>query len=95
MIQPLRWETSRHGDGVPQRSVSGPLLFNVYVNDLPSILKGLAHTILYADDTTIIISSKYITTFNYKTNLITNRIYKWFQNNQLVLNLGGGGNACN
>jgi hypothetical protein len=57
-----KWETSRHG--VPQGSVLGPLLFNVHVNDLPSILKGLAYTILYADDTTIIVSTKDITTLN-------------------------------
>ncbi|PNF35250.1 hypothetical protein B7P43_G06859, partial [Cryptotermes secundus] len=80
-----RWLTSRHG--VPQGSVLGPLLFNVYINDFPSILKGLAHIILYADDTTIIVSSKDITTLNQKINLIMNRIHKWFQNNQLVLNL--------
>jgi hypothetical protein len=80
-----RWETSTNG--VPQGSVLGQLLFNVYVNDLPSILKGLVHTILYADDTTVIVSSKDITTFNYKINLIMNCISKWFQNNQLVLNL--------
>jgi hypothetical protein len=80
-----RWETSRHG--VPQGSVLGPLLYNVYVIDLPSILKGLAHTILYADDTTFIVSSKDITTLNYKINLIMIRISKWLQNNQLVLDL--------
>jgi hypothetical protein len=80
-----RWETSRHG--VPHGSVLGPLLFNVYINDLPNILKGLAHTILHANDTTIIVSSKDITTLNYKINLIMNCISKWLKNNQLVLNL--------
>jgi hypothetical protein len=54
---------------------------------LPSILKGLAHIILYADDATFIVSSEDITTLNYKINLVMNSISKWFQNNQLVLNL--------
>jgi hypothetical protein len=79
------WETSRHG--VHQGSVLGPLLFNVYINDFPSILNNVAHTILYADDITIIVSSNDLNPLNYKLNIVMNRISKWFQNNHLVLNL--------
>jgi hypothetical protein len=78
----LDWETVRHG--VPQGSVLGPLLFTVYINDFPSIIGKVSHTILFADDTNILVSSNELKT---KLNKVFCCISEWFQNNQLVLNL--------
>ena len=43
--------------GVPQGSVLGPLLFTVYINDLPNIVKH-RHVIMYADDVILFHSGK-------------------------------------
>ena len=48
MILIIIWGSVRVG--VPQRSILGPLLFSIFVNDLPSVVDH-AQFNMYADDT--------------------------------------------
>ena len=61
---------------------------NIYINDLSLRISSIFKTILFADDTSVTISSINFDDFSSVSNLVLSLMIKWFAANKLVLNLG-------
>ena len=68
--------------GVPQGSILGPLLFVLFINDLPTI----ANILLYADDAVIFAAHKDIKILEETLNDELNEVNKWTLSNFLFIN---------
>ena len=67
--------------GVPQGSILGPLLFILYTFDMTDITKH-NKTIVYADDTTVLVSGRNLIETKQHCNDILNRFYQYFKPNK-------------
>ena len=71
--------------GVPQGSILGPILFNIYINDIcncSSILK----MVLFADDTTVLLSNSDANELARLMTLELDKLYLWTKYNKLNIN---------
>ena len=83
------WQSSNQEPvsiGVAQGSILGPLLFVIYMNDLPDVLDHCSVT-LYADNTVLSFNSKPIAKIELKPNSDLNSVKNWMQTNQLTLKI--------
>jgi len=79
-----KWGKIKHS--IPQGSILGPLFFLIYTNDLSNITDDPLKPILFADDTSIIITNPSPSKFKEDINNIIDNINYWFRGNSLSLN---------
>ena len=72
--------------GVPQGSILGPLLFLIYVNDMPQAVKS--NLFLYADGSCLIFQGKDVIEIEKQLNRDFANICEWFVDNRLSIHFG-------
>ena len=70
--------------GVPQRSILGPLLFNIFINDMFLTLGSDLHN--FADDNTVTAVAETIQFLINSLEIKTSKAIQWMENNDMIAN---------
>ncbi|HBI40008.1 MAG TPA: hypothetical protein DDY16_03550 [Tenacibaculum sp.] len=71
--------------GVPQGSILGPLLFLIYINDLPLATNFFIK--LYADDAVLCAQNEDLKALETEVNFELDKVWAWLFSNKLTLNI--------
>ena len=71
--------------GIPQGSILGPILFNVFINDLLLFIKE-TDICNFADDTTLYVCGRELDSISFKLEIETNRAMQWLKDNEMAGN---------